>query len=251
MHRSLSKHIGNALKSAAIITSFGVAAGCGAGGDEPCDGYGCQSNGPSVISPTACDSSKMTCPCGPDATCSAGMECLDGLCLRPCMFTSECGASSACVNGKCIPSCGTQNPCETGYVCNKNGVCEADTANPQCKDDAGCTGGLACVAGMCRDRCASNTCPAGQLCNPSTGACMPDPQPVALCAKDPSACRDGSSCINGFCRYPCADTAACKLRDGRFLCAEKLCMLESEANPQCTKKDDCPVGQDCISNACR
>ncbi len=270
--------------SVMVVSAFlgGGLGGCGSNHEEMicdeagcriCDAYGCRPASPSVTgsggtaggavdsgspepdvqSPPFCDPSTALCPCGGQSDCDEGYTCLDGVCLVPCEFSSECGASRICVNGRCVVGCDTLVPCPDGYSCNAIGVCEIDSSTAGCGGASPCPGGLVCVEGVCRGTCETTAeCASGEVCHAPTGTCIADPQPVRPCAKDPSVCGENQACVEGYCRYPCTDDMSCKLIDARIpVCKDKICMSQAEAAPECTKKQDCPGGKDCVSNVCK
>jgi hypothetical protein len=245
------------------IRSLGLAAvwlglavlggGCGSGAEqticdkagncEVCDAYGCSAATPS--------SQGSFCGVG-EETCKDGQQCIDGLCLNPCEYSSECGPGRICSNSKCVVGCDASTPCPTGYKCNGKGTCAPDVANPQCSASNLCVGGLKCVSGICTGGCTKTSeCAPGEICDTSTSSCITDPQPKPPCAADPSVCPASQTCKNGYCRYPCADSDTCNKIDVRIaVCKEGICMSDAEANPKCTKKEDCASNQDCVSNVC-
>jgi hypothetical protein len=241
-----------------VAGSGGVGGGtggdpAGAGGGVAGTGGG-GSGGASVDADVpACDSSTTTCPCGPGDACDEGLACIDGLCLVACQFSSECGGGRICVNGKCVVGCDAMVPCPEGYTCGSLGVCDLDPGNPQCSDVDPCPGGLQCVGGVCQGGCVTNDeCAPNEICNGATGTCIEDPQPTRPCAKDPSVCNVTQVCVDGYCRYPCTDGESCKLIDARIpVCEGGICMSVAEADPECTKQQDCGPGEDCVSNVCK
>jgi hypothetical protein len=201
----------------------------------------------------SCDPSTALCPCGPGGACDDGLACLDGVCLSPCEYSSECGASRICVNGRCVVGCDATVPCPDGYICGSLGTCEVDPGTSGCGGSNPCPGGLLCVGGVCQGVCeTTDDCAPGEVCNGATGTCMADPQPTRPCAEDPLVCNANQVCVDGYCRYPCTDGTSCQLIDARIpVCEAGICMSQAEANPECTKQDDCPSGQDCVSNVCK
>jgi hypothetical protein len=233
-----------------LVLALG-AGGCGAGAEETrcdadgcvvCDGYGCRPASPTPQ--TGCGVA--------EETCATGLQCIDGKCMNPCEYSSECGAGRVCQNSKCVVGCDATTPCPTGYKCNAKGVCDPDAANPQCSTDKPCAGGLKCVSGVCKGGCTKDSeCAPTEICEPSTGSCTTDPQPKPKCATDPSVCGESQTCKDGYCRYPCTDNDVCVKIDVRIaVCKAGICMSDAEANPKCTKKEDCQSGQDCVSNVC-
>ncbi|MCL2822525.1 MAG: hypothetical protein FWD57_00905 [Polyangiaceae bacterium] len=199
-----------------------------------------------------CDPSMAVCSCETDDVCGDGQQCLGGACLIPCEYTSECGASRICVDGQCVDGCDGSASCEDGYICSDKGVCLVDPEKSECGGELWCESGRVCAGGICQDECVSNVdCGASEVCNVLTGGCMVDPQPTRPCAIDPGVCNSNQVCSKGFCRYACSGDMSCKLIDARIpVCSGGICMSEVEANPQCTRQQDCELGQSCVSNVC-
>lgn len=238
-----------------------------------CDGFGCREIPATSTAPNAsetspdggiatdattqedaaapCDGVHTTCPCSTTAECTGALQCIDGLCLTPCEFSSQCGTGRICANGMCVVGCDANTPCADGYTCIKS-RCQPDEAHPQCSESVPCTGGLQCVQGLCQGACTSHEqCAAGEICSASTGTCIDDPQPKAPCEQDASLCSARQVCQGGYCRFACSTDTECRLIDARIpVCSQGVCMSEIEANPQCTSKDECGPGQDCVSNRC-
>lgn len=132
-----------------------------------------------------CNLGRCEKACTTDASCAGGESCISGRC-RPmgapqcgiagalCTADAQCGANRKCVNRACASDC-TANACALGQVCS-NGSCIEDPAPmsteclfdvdcgggkggfrcvnayclPTCKTSVECTGGAACVSGICR-----------------------------------------------------------------------------------------------------
>lgn len=204
---------------------------------------------------SSCDPATSVCPCDADGACPDDLTCSEGICVDGCDFGYECGPGKVCANGQCLPGCGTNTPCaEPGTTC-ENGVCVPDPGNPACDDQTPCpVAGEICVNGICSTPCdANDDCPTGEVCNASTGACIPDPSPLPSCSSSGTTCGGvGQVCMNdGYCHYPCTDVDACKLIDNRFdACDQGVCKTDEEVSPECTSQNPCPAGQDCINNHC-
>jgi hypothetical protein len=249
---------GSALVWAALAIGCGPGAEtlkCDENGCQTCDGYGCRPADPTPLpdASTKPDTTQPPTGCGvSEETCDNGLQCIDGMCLSPCEYSSQCGPGRICVNSKCVAGCDGTTTCPAGYKCSSKGACEPDTSDPQCSTSKPCPGGLKCVSGLCQGGCVGNgDCLAGEICDPTTASCVPDPQPKPPCQADPSVCASSQVCSNGYCRYPCTDSDVCAKIDVRIaVCKGGICMSDAEANPKCTKKEDCAAGQDCVSNVC-
>jgi hypothetical protein len=240
-----------------------------------CDAYGCQQvdtgttssgggNGQGGSGGTGTGGSGGAGPCDPevavcaceDGVCPDGLVCAGDLCVPGCDFSYECGPGKVCANGQCGVGCDANTPCvEPGTTCDK-GVCVPDPQNPACDDQNPCpVAGEICVNGICSASCdANDDCPAGEVCNGSTGACIPDPSPQPSCGSVGAMCGGvGQVCMaDGYCHYPCNTTQECKLIDNRFeACDQGICKTAEEINPECTLEMPCPDGLDCISNTCQ
>jgi hypothetical protein len=135
------------------------------------------------------------------------------------------------VKGGCVPN-------QTGGTCTTNNDCPS--------------GAPACIAGHCTPTCTTDAqCPAGDYCN--QGACAPDTRPTPTCTANHDTCATSQQCISGYCRYTCTDSHQCALIDARIpVCAsDGVCRSAAEGNPQCTSKDQCQAGQDCVGNVCK
>ena len=100
--------------------------------------------------------------CAKDADCPGGFFCVNHACRidsAPCDTTADCTSGDICGDDGCVPPC-TDSSCPDGTSCDPGTkLCVAppppDDAgtppapDPECKADADCTGGYACVAGAC------------------------------------------------------------------------------------------------------
>ncbi len=68
--------------------------------------------------------------------CESGLECLDGICQKPCKNDTDCQDNYTCQNKKCVlkasnprgkgEACDEQNKCAEGLVCEGN-ICRENT----------------------------------------------------------------------------------------------------------------------------
>lgn len=206
----------------------------------------------------ACGGTEGPCPCATKADCSAGEACVEGAC-RPeenaCKYSSECGPERICKNGECLKPCTSPTECGDGQTCSK-GACTPVPQPPQCTTDASCpTATPRCVRGACVPSCTTDeSCGEGKFCD--QGACVTDTRPKPNCRIDNECAepnRPPRACIAGYCRYQCTEDAACRRIDARigYCGRDSVCRGANEAAPQCTSKDECPSGQDCVANSCR
>lgn len=178
--------------------------------------------------------------CALDRDCPRGQRCLQNRCAEDVCLADENPCGPERCEMRCVPSrnlCGELN-CAPGETC------------------------LAgrCVAGCFPSPCADVTCPAGQFCDESTGACAR----VTAC---PGACRDGFTChvacvprspcdgvdcpagtvcFNGECR---ADACAAVTCAEGSICIDGACVATCACDPPCTRspRDRCEVGR-CVCN---
>ena len=123
-------------------------------------------------------------------------------CVDACQGTPECRNTEGyqCVSmtaggsAFCFRGCGQDSTCPAGYACGDDAYC-----TPACTDDF-CGPDKVCGEdGLCHDPpCTVGSCPAGLICNTSTGNCGPDlgttpgPGPGPTCPNLPE--RD---CVGG------------------------------------------------------
>ncbi len=163
------------------------------------------------------------CPGGNGNGCEAGEQCdpADGLCKMlpdappstPCeadqnMCTQEhCNGTGQCVFLSNVTCQAPNPPCEAGAVCNpSNGVCvpqpDAPPSTP-CNADGNlcttdhCNGNGACVF-QSNVSCPGPIppCEAGAVCNPTTGACVPQ---ADAASSTPCPDTDGNVCTTAGC----------------------------------------------------
>ncbi|MET0413834.1 MAG: hypothetical protein ABW217_21170 [Polyangiaceae bacterium] len=169
--------------------------GCG---DRVCDGGLCVdapepecSSDTDCTSGEVCDLASDTCQPAPEPGCTSDGDCDEG---ELCDVTS-----GECVAAPPTP-CTSDAACATGQTCDTaTGSCV--TAPPAaCTADADCAPGLLCdlIVGECftpePEPCLSDSeCP-GQVCNPSSGACIAAPAiPIG------GACTDDLDCAAEVC----------------------------------------------------
>jgi hypothetical protein len=157
----------------------------------------------------------------PPGKCTAPTTCVPatGQCVD--CFTTGCPQGQVCVGspGSCEP-----DPC-ANVMCNPGEFCQGGNCLNLCANVT-CPTGEVCVAGNCRmSRCEGVQCQPGFLCNPDTGACVPD-----LCTL---GCPLGQRCrqSDGQCiPDPCA-TTQCPA------CTE--CQLHFDGTPDCQHQEAC------------
>jgi hypothetical protein len=168
---------------------YGGLCRCGGPDGPVCDtGQTCLSSSKTCTVSGACDST----------TCSGGEICgpVDGLCHCGAIAGPVCGGGAVCV---LLPA----SALDAGVVADAGVSPSADggshDAGPTPSPDGG-SGGLVgvCLGG---NLCANTSCPPGESCDPSTGAC--------LCGADGGAGIAGFSCQpNQYCGVAPGSTAA-------------------------------------------
>ena len=220
---------------------------CGCSTTADCTGAGEECVGGQCIVP----------PCTADSDCDAGLICDAGTCVvPPCGSDADCVGNQVCVAGSCITqtdcpicaACNTADDCGgspyvcaqdpnggTGgfctLLCNAAGDCPGDSdcftvpgqgfnvcLNPDAATGSVCPTGYVCGGGT-TGLCDGVTCPAGQTCDPATGACSA-PGSGDACANICDGCTtdadcDGGlgSCVDfgngGICSTACSATDPC------------------------------------------
>jgi hypothetical protein len=208
-----------------------VSTACEVDGDlctnDHCDGNGacvfqsnvvCQPASPPCEGGAVCNPSTGMCDPQPDATVSTACEADASLCT-----TDHCDGNGACVFQSSVQCQDPAGTCEAGEVCNpQTGQCDsqddADQSTP-CEEDGDlctnehCDGNGSCVF-LSDVTCATPDppCEGGDICNPSSGEC--DPQPDAQVSTPCDA--DGDQCSIDHC-------------DGAGSCV----FLQSSDQPEC------------------
>lgn len=178
-------------------------------------------------------------PCVDTTGCAFGLVCLQGYCAVNTCFTTDavCGENARC-NLRCVP---THDLCE-GVVCANNETCYLGH----------------CTAGCFPGTCTGVSCPAGQFCDDTTGACAPLHPCSAPCEKDFTChvqcvplsncdgvqCAPNQICSDGVCvANPCAGVTC----PSGSVCTNGVCNDTCLCDPPCTRspRDHCIVGQ-CI-----
>ncbi len=233
-------------------------------------------------------------PCRMDADCDEGLICFaaTGDCIvPPCLNDSECAPNEICDDGECIleRDCEICAPCEDNPDCGAVGICLTDGVNPgvctrSCPNgDADCPGDSECFTFTpgdgneyplcfnptadvdpcpdtyaCTDVCADVDCPAGQYCNPDTGACIDDGSGggdtcyVCQSCETDGECGPDGQCLffegdtTGICSVNCDGGGACP---GDSACFE-LTFVGGGSTFQCLNPDagsvgSCPAGYVC------
>lgn len=212
------------------------------GGPALEDGLACDDGDDCTLVDTClagvCTGQQDTCTCAgaPDGTacddfdpCTSNDRCLSGECAQSEQV--DCSLlDDACNTGFCDPGTGacTQAPLLPGTLCDDGDPCTVEDA---------CFGGS--CAGAPKDCSeASASCQRG-VCEPGTGACLPEDLADGARCNTGDTCLQGQTCLAGTCQGganqcgacetlpagsacddgdPCTLEDSCQLRDGVKLC---------------------------------
>lgn len=246
---------------------------------DPATGH-CVSENPSCQMDSECNPPTEICignqcvfGCGLDSTlCQAGEVCdtNTGRCVMVqtnCTDDSQCSPPmTVCESSQCVPGCeqpgGVQCSGQTPFCDSATGRCTNNNPNG-CTLDADCTNpDEICVNMVCTLRCdaaGSPGCTAPEVCNTTSGRCVPGGLPLG----DP--CTQDAQCTTGYClgltinmmtmnvcSRPCGATSQCPLD---FTCGDlggmRFCLGENISNPPATF--DTPAGGACnmTTNTCQ
>jgi Cys-rich repeat protein len=211
---------------------------------------------------TACGGSDAKVTCSATESCGFGLTCQDETCVAaPCAGPADCPSGYTCTvaagEGLCTAiECG----CDTCDACPAGDVCSAGLCVPEagCSESAPCTGTDVCEAGACRPcagaecatTCTAGSCPAGQVCNATSGACEAEAA-LGTCG----ACTDSAECgADGRCIQlqggkACLPTCA---TEGQSCNASGACEAAAACNPSCSGSTPvCNGGTcvECVANA--
>ena len=213
---------------------------------------------------------EVSTECSTAATCPAGHDCQDGICLLLCSDDSHCTGSEVCRDSVCVPAvCGNGEveafeECDSGDLNIDTGACTTTCVSAACGDnlvfadteacdDGNLTDGDGCDSNCTRTACGNGVVTIGEECD--DGNDVPDDGCEAdcsytLCGLDTA---DGTPCIDDgvFCNGPevclggecVASGEACQEDD--LSCTTVLC---DETARQCNVLDE---GYCLIDGACQ
>jgi len=256
-----------------VCTAHDTPAGC----LVPCPvcGNGDIPEFPEQCDPPSCPTCDIHCQTLQPAGCVDGNACTADSCdpvfgciNEPVADGTTCDDANPCTTGDTCAAgvCGGGPPpdCDDGNVCTDD-ACDASTGCTHtpvvCPDDHNvCNGAETCTPGVGCHHGTLVTCPAGLVCDPATGDCVPKP-----CSAD-ADCNDANPCTVDTCpsgtprvctsnpgpdgRTPgCTDSDAC---NGTEMCQAGVCMPGTppdcdDGNP-CTN-DGCDAIQGCVHAA--
>lgn len=194
------------------------------------------------------------------SSCTWPERCEAGSCTAQCGADADCGHGTLrCATGTCVSRCAGVI-CPTGQLCEPTtGACGADP-DRACGADADCgDGSMRCIDGVCVSKCAGVSCDtaAGEICNPSTGACVggttctttDDCAGGALCEGGICVAGRFASCVGG---QPCAAGLVC-VANGAFSICTEPCAEAAECllTDRCADADDGAFSGHCLPNLCK
>ena len=179
------------------------------------------------------------------------------------------GPNTICAMGRCVvQNCANSRTCPAGQLCESSArVCQACTADAQCKADAVYGMNFICISGKCVDGdCRDSTqCAAGKICGVAMpnncGNCANSNQ----CAMDPRY-RD-HVCVMGTCTPgDCINSGQCNAAKEGLICGSMVrnrcgtcandAQCAGDAKYRMAGRTTCFVGDGadrgkCVSNACQ
>ncbi len=124
--------------------------------------------------------------CSSDNECPFDMACISRNCVNPCIYSNPCAPNAECFVTNHRPQC----RCPPGLEGNPREYCRAPQveAEPECRQDADCSSGLACIDQRCQ-----NPCRVLNPCNPTANCRVIDTLPVRtmICECPPGTYGDG------------------------------------------------------------
>ena len=215
--------------------------------------------GLAALASTGCgDSDEGGADAGTDARIDAAPALDAALDAGPiaCATPSDCPSGQVCLGGMCQPDpCDAEDPCTGSDRC--RAVC-VDLVDPcrgvACGPEETCVRGT-CFSGCLPSACEGRTCPTGQFCDPSTGACTPI-EPCAGTCGDSAACHltctprspcEGVTCgVGEFCRDGICRPNPCHGAD----CPSGSVCQNGECVETCNCDPACEAPERCIANRC-
>lgn len=171
---------------------------------------GCSENGSSDGVIASCDAENGT-------GCPDGLDCMQGLCLRPiqpggsCVSNDTYCVDSTCTNGRCVASsenngkpCDPTNPCLPGYQCFTDGCHKISQLGETCSENGNVCSQGTCLNGTCQVAMqAGQACDANHVCDTEfdchNGVCLRPVSPGASCKSSLTYCKNGQACVEGLC----------------------------------------------------
>ncbi len=250
---------------------------------NPCQPASCDPVSGSCLAGLATDGT----PCDDGNACTQGETCAVGLCTGPTLSCNDgnpctddsCDPKTGCVNaanqsdcsdgdactgpdicggGVCVP--GSAKACDDGSACTADGCdsgtgsCTHSPIDGVCDDGLKCTGGDACVSGVCVGTPLScddsNPC-TDDSCDPVSGCTHAPTSASGVACDDGSACTIGDACSGGTCKGATALTC-----DDGNPCTDNTCNPASgcdfKANTSaCDDGNACTAGDTCANGSCQ
>lgn len=128
--------------------------------------------------------------CGTDATCCAGLDCVNGLCRPPCLGAGEdCTTAGDCCDDKCAGGLCSNTCKDVGILCSSSYEC--------CSH--------ACVSGGCHDQCNPQF-----ACNDWADVPLTGFNYAKLCGNSKKLADAWISCLCNACESECFSLLTCK-----------------------------------------
>ena len=258
----------------ACVMGMMVCSGQTGGSPEQCNGVDDDCDGTIDDDPAGVglDCGNFPPPCEPGKTrcISGGIQCVGGVtptteicnnldddCDGNVDENNPC-ANGTCIDGQCAAPCqGGEFPCPQGYMCDTDSqLCVLDPCFGVICPPNQAGEAMTCSVGVCVTACSlrvdANACPAGSVCRPSDGLCVPD-----NCLFFPAHCSAGQFCDSaGVCQSdPCAGVHCpdadqfCRAGDCVLSCADTHCASGEECHDGICHANGC--GTDCgVGNVC-
>lgn len=198
---------------------------------------------------------------GENAFCPAGSSCeqtpVGAICVPLDCTQAGCPPGSVCKDGDCVPAC-DDVVCPGEQLC-IDGLCLDPCATLQCPEGQLCQGGLcfspcSCLAGdigclnlpgtVCDEgftelcvhpACKGLVCPAGQVCDPNTAACVDFCNANVNCPEG-QKCLAPTGCVSLCTGVTCQQGYDCDPKTGQ--CVDSSCV-----NVSCIPPSVCVAGQ--------
>lgn len=155
--------------------------------------------------------------------------CLAGACVPGnCRSSADCSGGQVCLTASCQPCAGANvaaadAECQSDAVYGAGTICIAGACTPgNCHTDADCKSGTCgfLQPNFCGKCSADSQCPANQICNVSTGACVSNACKVTFgttCLNPADVCCAATGSTSGTCQPGnCCNSAMCS---GGGMCA--------------------------------
>ncbi|HPH65058.1 MAG TPA: MopE-related protein [Kofleriaceae bacterium] len=218
------------------------------GNDDDCDGNidenamdmgACDAGGTICGGVLTCTGGRYVCS-GGTAIRQESCDCDDNDCDNKVDEDPNCPGGSTCTNCQCAFACGAgEFPCPSGKIC-KDNFCVNDPCFNKVCDPTPNGEKTVCLEGTCVLACSQITCNANEVCDATSGTCLPN-----NCITFPDKCTAAQNCVGGTCvDDPCAGVTC----PGDQFCSAGTC-VGSCAGVQCPTGNYCSRGA-CVATMC-